>query len=382
MSEHNRENKDDEDKSCCTWPKIIFMVLVAVVGTILIWRFAPIDKAIDSVLPTFNNTGGDSGGSTGGESVPRPTLAPTQDGTFDFMQCQDPSRNCCNGLDSICDLGVDDILYATVHNAMATSEDGFLFLPNHHFKLEDALEAGYRGINLDVCNCGGNYQFCHGVCHFGARDIVEVFANINRFLDLNPTEVVAIPLQINNGVGDTVDIKVLYNLMLQVPGFTDKFYVHENLIEDWPTLRESIDANKRVLMFYYNSPECKEPDDCPAGLHYYWNYAIETQWDFETLTDIQATSNSCDFRTTAGAVGRTFFGVNNFITPPAQDKAKTVNEFDFAKNRIAMCSELNENLDVNFILVDFWSEGDLPRLTQEHNAALASRRRKLFRGTA
>lgn len=220
------------------------MVLVAVVGTILIWRFAPIDKAIDSVLPTFNNTGGDSGGSTGGESVPRPTLAPTQDGTFDFMQCQDPSRNCCNGLDSICDLGVDDILYATVHNAMATSEDGFLFLPNHHFKLEDALEAGYRGINLDVCNCGGNYQFCHGVCHFGARDIVEVFANINRFLDLNPTEVVAIPLQINNGVGDTVDIKVLYNLMLQVPGFTDKFYVHENLVEDWPTLRESIDANK------------------------------------------------------------------------------------------------------------------------------------------
>jgi hypothetical protein len=224
-------------------------VLVVVVGGILIWKFAPINEAIDSVLPSFNNTGGNSGNQgygSGGDDV-SPTPAPTEREKYEFMQCQDPTKDCCNGLDTICDLKVDDILYATVHNAMATFEDGFLFGPNHKFSLEGALEAGYRGINVDVCNCNGVYQLCHGICNIGSRDIKEVFTNINQFLDDNPTEVIVIPLEINNGVDEMVDIWTLYSIMTEIPGFTEKFYVHENLIADWPTLREVIDTNKVSL---------------------------------------------------------------------------------------------------------------------------------------
>jgi len=377
MVHRDSENKDEEEKSCCTWPKVVVLVLVVVVGGILIWRFAPIDKAVDNILPTFNNTGANSDNAFGGTS---PTPAPTRREKFDFMRCRDPAVNCCNGLDTICDLGVDDILYASVHNAMATFEDGFLFGPNHRFKMEDALEAGYRGINLDVCNCGGVYQFCHGVCTIGARDIVEVFSSINRFLNNNPTEVVAIPLQINNNVGQEVDINVLYSLMGEVFGFIDKLYVHDDMIADWPTLRQAIDTNKRVLMFHYNGPTCQQPGECPDGLHHYWDYAIDTPWNFQSLSAIQATSESCAFRRAPGLAGKTFFGINNFISPPDQAEAKTVNEYEFAKNRIATCSDVNEGLDVNFIYADFWSEGDLPRLTQEHNAGLVSRRWRAVRG--
>jgi hypothetical protein len=215
-----------------------------VVGGILIWRFAPIDEAIDSVLPTFNNTGGGNSPGNGGGPVSSPTLPPTQGDRFEFMQCQDPTQDCCNGVDNICDLGVDDILYATVHNAMATFEDGFLFGPNHRFKLESALEAGYRGINLDVCNCNGVYTFCHGVCSLGSRDVVEVFTSINQFLDDNPNEVLVIPMELNSEVDRQIDIDELYGIMTGVPGFTDKFYAHPDLISEWPTLREAIATNK------------------------------------------------------------------------------------------------------------------------------------------
>ena len=275
------EHAQTEISSCGTvaWPKIVLLAVGVIVGGILIWKFAPIDEAINSVLPTFNNTGsGYFGGGGGGSILSPPTQAPT-DLQYEFMQCQDPTRNCCNGLDTICDLGVDDILYASVHNAMATFEDGFLFGPNHRLRLEGALEAGYRGINLDVCNCNGVYQFCHGICNVGSRDIKEVFTSINNFLDDNPTEVLVIPLQFNNDVDEVVDIwvrirvdpyytftdlptcityscfppkKTLYNITNEVRGFTDKFYVHDNLIADWPTLREVIDSNK--VCFKTTSP--------------------------------------------------------------------------------------------------------------------------------
>jgi hypothetical protein len=227
------------------WPKVLLLVFAVVVGGILIWKFTPIDEAIDSVLPTFNNTGGGSSG-IGNGPVSSPTTPPTQGGDrFEFMQCQDPtSGNCCNGVDGICDLGVDDILYATVHNAMATFEDGFLFGPNHRFNLEGALEAGYRGINLDVCNCNGVYTLCHGICSLGTRDLNEVFTNINQFLDDNPNEVLVIPMELDSEVDRQIDIDELYSLMTAVPGFTDKFYAHPDLTSDWPTLREAIATNK------------------------------------------------------------------------------------------------------------------------------------------
>jgi hypothetical protein len=115
---------------------------------------------------------------TTGSPTSSPSLIPDK---FVFMQCEDVTKNCCNGLDSICNLRVDEIFYASVHNAMASVEGGFLFQHNHQFQLEGAMEAGYRGINLDVCKCNGQYQL--GICDHGARDPVETFASINSFLD-------------------------------------------------------------------------------------------------------------------------------------------------------------------------------------------------------
>ena len=134
-------------------------------------------------------------------------------------------------------------------------------------------------------------------------------------------------------------------------------------------------------MFHYNGPQCDESGNCPGGLHNYWDYAVNTDWEFESLTEVRATSTSCTFSRTPGISGKTFFGVNSFVTPPDQSAARTVNSYDFAKLRMETCSDLNDFLDVNFIYADYWSEGELPRLTQKHNTALAAHRRRMIRGS-
>ena len=191
-------SRDNEEKarSCCTWPKVIIAAVVLIGGGIAVWQLAPIDSAIERVIPTFNNTGSGSGNSVSNSPVGDPTAAPTDEPEYEFMQCADPfGDDCCNGLDGgFCDLRVNEIMYASSHNANADFETGYLVSPNHNFKLEDSLSAGYRAINVDVCNCGGELVLCHGICTFGLRDIAEVFSGINSFLDENPSEVVIVPM--------------------------------------------------------------------------------------------------------------------------------------------------------------------------------------------
>ena len=179
-----------------------------------------------------------------------PTASPTQKPPdYTVMQCEDETQNCCNGLDTICDLRVDEIFYATLHNAMATLEDGFVFGSNHRFKLEGALEAGYRGINMDVCNCNGEIQLCHGICGFN-REVAETFGSINSWMGQNPTETLMVVLEINSDADEPVDLDEFYSILSGVDGLMDKVYIHENVMDPLPTLREMVAADTvRTIMW-------------------------------------------------------------------------------------------------------------------------------------
>ena len=164
--------REESNRSCCTWPRILLLVILLAVAGVLVWKFVPWDDTINSVLDNVpipgdgksdESNGGNKSDSTTTKPATPATSSPTTAPRYKFIQCDgETSGDCCNGLDSICDLRADEVLYATLHNGMATFEDGFLFGPNHKFQLEGALEAGYRGLNLDLCNCGGQTIFCHG----------------------------------------------------------------------------------------------------------------------------------------------------------------------------------------------------------------------------
>ena len=113
--------------------------------------------------------------------------------------------------------------------------------------------------------------------------------------------------------------------------------------------------------------------DCPAGMHYFWDYASTTPFDFGSVDKILDTNTSCALRD-PGSETRPFFLVNNFITPPDPGAAARVNEMGMATTRLEDCSSANVDTPVNFFYVDYWSEGDVPEMTQTINAERAARR--------
>jgi hypothetical protein len=163
---------------------------------------------------------------------------------YQFIQCQGASA-CCNGLDGLCDFRVNEIMWATSHNAMSSREGGLPVLYNNLFELEDALETGYRGLSLDVCNCNGKYQLCHGICNIGAREPDDVLRSIVTFLNNNPTEVILITLQLDSGADDTVSLDDFYTQLKDtVPEVLAMTYEHPQDAASWPTLGELKNSGK------------------------------------------------------------------------------------------------------------------------------------------
>lgn len=85
--------------------------------------------------------------------------------------------------------------------------------------------------------------------------------NVNDFLDRNPTEVIVFIFQVNNNVGDRVDLNQFYDQLLLVNGLVNKLYIHPGRGNAWPTLRELTDpaynkVSNGVAFIFRSSNEC------------------------------------------------------------------------------------------------------------------------------
>lgn len=200
---------------------------------VLIWQFAPINDAVNSVLD-------DLGAPTlppAPTTSPPPPSPPAAAPTYQFGSCTS-QEDCCNGLDTICDLKVNEVLFAGTHNSYASQDKGFrLFFGNHEKKLEEQLEAGVRGINLDICSCENELVLCHNSC-FVKRSITTVLGHMVEFLNNNPTDILLVTIEINSGLDQVVNLSGIHSIMQGVPGFLEYLYAHPDVSTEWPTLRE------------------------------------------------------------------------------------------------------------------------------------------------
>jgi len=160
---------------------------------------------------------------------------------------------CCNGLSEICDLPVNEVLFATAHNAHSTRQDFFL-RPNHRYRIDEALESGYRAFLLDVCSCPPiGLVFCHGICGSGTVSMDQVFAIINSFLVRNPNEVIIVEFQMHR-----TEVEWLFMLqdVIYEAGLGDVVHVHRGTFyDDWATMRQLIETSERLILFHHNG-EC------------------------------------------------------------------------------------------------------------------------------
>jgi hypothetical protein len=341
------------------------LALIVAGGGVILWQFMPEESkaTIQTNIEVIRNKTDDIG-----IDIPdNPLDSGVPNGGYQFHQCQDES-NCCNGLDSICDLRANEILYAGVHNAMAARDNGFWISPNHRLSLERSFRSGYRAINIDIAKCDGELQLVHGICSF-SRNPAEVFANIVSFLETNPSEVILLNMQIDDDAGgEQVLLNDIYSLMETVEGFTSLLYSHPDTNTQWPTLRELVSSKKQILFFHYNGQTCQEVA-CPSGFHDWFVYAAETEFSFSEVAKVRDTANSCAI--TRGSSTAAFFGVNMFVTPPSRTAASELNTLESTRTHMNACSSLNAGLDANVLYVDFWDVGSLPELVQIENEARA-----------
>jgi hypothetical protein len=353
------------------------LVIIAVAGGILIWQYLPDHQkeAISSIVD-------------GGIQIPSGTAPPSN---YTFLQCGDGTSStgdCCNGLIGLCDLGPDDILFAGIHNAHSSTEDGYYIVPNHLYNVLASLDYGFRALNFDIGICNDEIVFVHGTCKIGTSDPITTFSGINDWLNNHPTEVILIPIQVVNELEKPVDLDELYNLLDTIDGFTSKMY-QKVASESWPDLRTMIASDKRIIFFLYNankscsagitSTNTTNAYVCPPGFHDWFAFAGESKFDFDDETELMDKAVACNI--TRGRTKGPFYGVNDFLKIPSKSIQSTVlNTKSFLQDHIAMCSYVNNGLDVNVVFVDFWSEGSLPEVVQLHNTALIGRRqRKLNR---
>lgn len=284
-----------------------------------------------------------------------------------FSQCPS-SGDCCNGLASNCDLKVNEVLYATVHNANHDDRTAF---SNNIFPLEDAITAGYRGLMLDVCKCPNEQDeleviFCHGLCGIGTRDPVEVFTNINTFLNDNSNEMLMINFELS--VGDPTPAE-LWATINEVNEISSKTYDHTG--GSWPTMKQMQDNNEQLILFKHGGTSCLNDvsGDCVSKIEEFHAFAVETKYQFKNVAEVENENNSCVENRGSGGT-KEFYAINNFvenlIAAPSEAGSKTVNEKVFLTNRLAEC-ETTTSLKANFIAVDFWHLGDVIEVVQEEN---------------
>ena len=361
-------------RSCCTWPRITLALFLIAITAVLMWLFIPFDKAVGNRLPNLGNSTGNQAPAV--PTAPPPTPSPTPK-PYAFIQCQTVD-DCCQGLDGICDFRMNEVLLAGAHNSFASSDNGFFIEPNQDFETKVSLEAGYRDIAIDMCNCDGVYVLCHGYCKIAELSPVDLFNDVLAFLVANPSEIIVINMEINSNADQEVTLDGIYNVLTSVSGLTDMLYQHNDTNTEWPTLRTLRNGGTRIILFHYGGVDC-DAGNCPMGMNYYFDHGVDTRYTFSNIAELRNTTYSCPISRGADRSSKVFFAVNSFITPTSRSSAAIINSKNFTKIRIDDCSSVNENLTVTTYYVDFGSSGDVPRHAQERNAALAQRRKALRR---
>ena len=136
----------------------------------------------------------------------------------------------------------------------------------------------------------------------------------------------------------------------------------EKINVEWPTMRELIDENNRLIIFAHGDgiESCAEWN-CPEGFFYTYDHLTQTNWNDE----------SCDIKGN-DLEPRTFFllnhWMNNDLDLPSEENAQEFNTFAKLLERTKKCNGRIPNI----IAVDFWDVGDVLPFVKEINTQKAA----------
>jgi hypothetical protein len=189
----------------------------------------------------------------------------------------------------------------------------------------------------------------HGFCELGATKFGDVLETMREFLVMNPGEVIIMIVE-DEGVAPA-DVAA----SLEKAGLMDMVYKGP-AAKPWPTLREMVDSNQRLVMMAENRT------DSLSWYHLATDVCQETPFGFKTVDEF---SNKPNRGGTAGSL----LLMNHWIetTPtPLPSNAEIVNAYDFLLKRARACKKERKMMP-NLVAVDFYRSGDLVRVVDALN---------------
>ena len=298
----------------------------------------------------------------------------------------------CNGYAALCGRPLNDVAFAATHNSMASVTIPTFLFGQQDGTIADQLDFGIHGLLIDTYYGdkvdGGvrtdlaslpkraaaerelgapavdaalrirqrlerrgtgrrGIYLCHGFCEIGAVSLSSALADLRSFLVSHPGAVV---IMINQDEGVSPDS---ISRAFERAGLLD--LVYRGRLGPFPTLREMIDSNQRLVVMAEN-----DAGDIPWYHLAYRRALQETPYRFRStaaLTDRVA--YSC--RPNRGPAFAPLFLLNNWVdtTPvPRASNAAVVNARGALLNRSRTCQRIRHRLP-NLVAVDFFRRGDV-----------------------
>jgi hypothetical protein len=300
----------------------------------------------------------------------------------------------CNGSAALCDRRLDEVVFPGAHNSMSAAElPGWLF-PNQELASVSLLGHGIRALLFDVHYGAplGEYvrteiddeaasrakfedaigkeavdaamrirarlqgpptgprapYLCHGFCELGATPFVSMLQGVRDFLVASPSEVLVFVIE---------DYVTPADIAAAFQGSELERFVYKGpLGPPWPTLRELVDMDARILVLGENDTR---------GVPWYhpvFQVVQETPYKFRAPAEFSCKPNR-------GGTSGSLFQINHWIETlpaPKPSNAAIVNAHEVLLKRARRCQKERGRLP-NILAVDFARTGDLLGVADELN---------------
>ncbi len=301
----------------------------------------------------------------------------------------------CNGSPILCDRHYNEITYVTSHNGSANQPSTALSLFNlgncyssnindQAISLKAQFNLGVRATKTPVLFNQNQVYSCHGL-RPEDRDVVKskvcgslmnylqtactailnfvdpctldnnkkVLSNLlndfNDFLQKNPNEVLT--LFVTDQTGGHFD---MIQNTFQTSSVNQYLYVQSSPDQTWPTLREMITNNKRLVVFMDTPTQLNENQQ--TEFNHYFNPQRSFVWSspFKYHTD-EHLRNEDPRKLNPNVPYNHLWTLQHFVTPSLAGNpyyAARVNEYEFLKDRVNKYFNVIRK-NPNFIWVDF-----------------------------
>lgn len=290
------------------------------------------------------------------------------------------SSRACNNSPDLCSRNYNNVTHMGAHGSSFLRDSDtstFGAAGNQNYNATDALAAGLRLLQAQVHKENNALHLCHTSCEIlDAGLLRDWLSRVNDWVVANPDEVVTL-LLVNydkvsaSEIGKAFNDSGIADLAYRPPG--------EGPSGDWPTLGDMIGDKKRVVSFATNiDPSTDYPFLMPE-----FDYVFETAFEVQNLGDFNCTlDRPSRLDSAAAALSSSYLSLVNHFKYQSLSEGGSLFVPDVSNIEIVNSDGTSQDGNLgkhlqecrrewsaapNFVLVDFFDEGQVLAATDRMN---------------